>query len=530
MKKWVGIILKIVAFVGAIYGVVLGIFYLKTTIPSDRELWRITDYTVSDPIVVNNSLIFSGYKADHSGDCYCLYAVDKSTREIIWSTEKLAEPYSGFVLISSISFSVYTNLEAVSETGDFIYVSLDYWGSDDSLEHVLFAIRSRDGQVLWKVDGQIDTDSFSNSISQMNQIFVLDNQGGMLAIDSITGKQLWRHVVYPNYDKDYVWFSYENNIVLVSIHSSECLECCCTFISDEQQYEQIAAFSAETGQPLWETDRLDSGRIDVSNDTLYIVSRPWEKSSDLDKRYDGLVTAINLETGIRRWDLIFEDAHELTFKENSQDETFFLIRTYEGGPNDFHKFAKLIVVDDVIGEPIWHFNQDFSHGNLGYLTNENFVYIGTEDGFIYLLDSTTGNVIWQTKTGDFPIHFVVEGNALIAVYETSYVSVLDAKTGLQKWKLDLGLDESWSALGDEILKNHSSTLFIAGNSDQKIYAIDIDTGKELWSWSHFRPTRSEYQFELFDSSVIYVSENPRWSFSVPDYFVRDWFFALETEP
>src|SRR6266508_2578260 len=208
MKKWVVIILKIVSVMVAIYSVMLAIFYFKITIPSEREIWRITEYSVSVPSVVNDLLIFHGYRKDRSVDCYCLYAVDKSTEEIIWSTEKLAQPYIGFAPGSSISFSVYTSLESVSETGDFIYVSLDYWDSDYTLEHILFAIRSDDGQVLWKVGGEIDTDSFSKSISQINQIFVVDNQGNMLAIDSNTGKQLWRRKVYPKYDEDYIWFTY----------------------------------------------------------------------------------------------------------------------------------------------------------------------------------------------------------------------------------------------------------------------------------------------------------------------------------
>ncbi len=198
MKKWVVIILKIVSVMVAIYSVMLAIFYFKITIPSEREIWRITEYSVSVPSVVNDLLIFHGYRKDRSVDCYCLYAVDKSTEEIIWSTEKLAQPYIGFAPGSSISFSVYTSLESVSETGDFIYVSLDYWDSDYTLEHILFAIRSDD----------------------------------MLAIDSNTGKQLWRRKVYPKYDEDYIWFTYQNNLVLVSTHSSECLKCCCTFISD----------------------------------------------------------------------------------------------------------------------------------------------------------------------------------------------------------------------------------------------------------------------------------------------------------
>ncbi|MBK9925357.1 MAG: PQQ-binding-like beta-propeller repeat protein [Anaerolineales bacterium] len=527
-------ILKIGAFIVLGYGVFSGITYLILTTSSDRELWRITDYDVSEPAVINDLFIFHGYKEDRSIDCYCLYAVDKSTGKIIWSTENIAQPYSGFASSSSTSFSVYTSLELASQTGDFVYVSLNYRSSYDTTEQVLFALRSSDGKVIWKVDGAIDTNSFSNSIREINRIYIVDNQGDMLAIDSNTGKELWRRNVYPIYDEDYTWFTFHNDIVVVSTHSSECLKCCCTFISDEQQYEQIATYSAETGQPLWESTRLDSGRIYTFNKTLYMASRPWENSSDIDKRDDNLVTAIDLETGKERWELVFQNAHEFSVAAGAKNETIFFIKTYKGGPENFHELAKLIVVDEFTGTPIWRFNEDFSHGNLGYLINGDSVYIGTENGFVYSFDSATGNIIWKTETKHFPFHFVIEGNALVTVYEESYVSALDTKTGSQKWKLDLGIDESWSIFWDEIIGNNNNTVFIAGNNNQRIYAIDIDTGNQLWTWRHFRPTGSEYELGFIDDNVLYISQHPKrnvFSVFLPAYFVRDdWYFALKTEP
>ncbi len=540
IQKRIGIrsILKTVVFALFAYGAFFGITYFLLKIPSDRELWRITDYSVSEPIVVNDLFIFHGYKEDRSIDCYCLYAVNKSTGEIVWSTEKLAKPYMEEVqrlgLGSSDSFSVGTGIEFVSQTHDTIYVSLNYWASDYGSKYVLFAIRSENGEILWKVDGMVDSDSFSDSITKINRILVVNDNGDLLAIDSHTGKEIWRRNVYPIYDEDYTWFAFHNNTVVISTHSSECLKCCCTFKSDEQQYEQIAAYSAETGQPLWESARLDSGRIYTLNKTLYMVSRPWENSSDIEKRDDNLVTAIDFETGKKRWDLIFENAHEFGVAIGAKNETLFFIRTYEGGWENFHELGKLIVVDEFTGKTIWNFNDDFSSGNLGYLINGNSVYVGAENGFVYSLDSTTGKILWQTKTGDFPFYFIFQGNSLISVYEKNYISAFDIKTGSQKWKLNLGIDESWSIFWDEIIKNNNDTIFIAGNNNQRIYAIDINSGNEHWTWSHFHPTKSEYTIGLVDKNVLYVNQQPKRSIFglfMPDYFARDdWYFAIRTEP
>jgi outer membrane protein assembly factor BamB len=233
--------------------------------------------------------------------------------------------------------------------------------------------------------------------------------------------------------------------------------------------------------------------------------------------------------------LIFQNAHEFGVYANSQNQTFFFIRTYEGGPDNFHEFAKLVSFDEFTGKTIWQFNDDFSHGDFGYLINDKFVFMGTEDGFIYSVDSKTGDVSWQTKTGDFPFAFVLEGNNLIAVYKKSYVSVLDTRTGSQKWKLDLGLAKSWSIFGDKILNINGNTLFVAGNNHRKIYAVDMDTGKQLWSWDHFRPADSEYQVQLVFDNVIYVDEQQSngsiFDALLPDYLdFNKWIFALKTEP
>jgi outer membrane protein assembly factor BamB len=265
-----------------------------------------------------------------------------------------------------------------------------------------------------------------------------------------------------------------------------------------------------------------------------MVSRPWENSSDIDKRDDNLVTAIDLETGNKRWDLIFQDAHEFVVQANSQNEVFLFIRTYEGGPNNFHELAKLIAIDEFTGMLIWQFNEDFSYGNLGYLIDGNMVYIGTENGFVNSIDSATGNTIWRTKTEDFPFQFVIQEGTLIAVHKERYISALDAKTGSQKWKSDFGIDEDWSIFWDEILENNNNTLFVAGNNNNRIYAIDIITGKKLWTWSHFRPTGSEYELGLVDDNVLYIHQQPNRNvigLFLPYYFARDnWYFALKTEP
>ena len=530
MKKWVVTLLKTIAFLAVCYGALLGIVYFMLAIPTERELWRISEYRVSNPILVNDLLIFHGYKVDHSVDCYCTYAVDKSTGEIVWSTEELATAYieeaKGLGVGSADSTSVRAWVETVSPTTDVIYISINYWGSDHTRYNSILALKSSNGELLWKVDGEAVSDSIAGSVAEISRIFVVDNQGDLLAIDSDTGKEIWHQKVHEQHEWGENWFTYKNSAIYISTHSSECLISHCAFALDEQHYQQITAFSAETGELLWESPRLYRGRIYVFDNMMYMVSDPWDNSPEVKQRDDKLVTAIDLGTGSQKWELTFENAHEFYIFADDNKEIYVMFKSYRGGPNNFSKLAKLIVIDELSGNIVWQFNEDFSHGDLGHLKSGDTVYLGTEDGFIYALESSTGSIAWSTESGHFPYEFVVNRDTLIAVYEERFVSALDSTTGEQKWMLDLGIEDGWYYFNDEILKINGNDIYIAGNADEKIYALDLETGSILWSWKHFYPFKSEFQITFIENNLLYVNHQSDFR-NLIDLNEKNWFFALK---
>lgn len=525
MKKWFAISLATIFIFAVFYGIYIYYSYSRAMTKSERELWRITEYTVSDPVIVNDLFIFNGSKVGSSTDCFCLYAVNKLTGEIIWTTEEFAVPYIEEAKRLRLD-DPRVDMKVISQAGNVIYINLSYWDSEDNYKHTLFAIRSNDGKALWKADGAIDIDSFSNSIAETNQIFIGDNQGDLLAIDSNTGKELWRQKIYQDYSWDRGWFTHYNNSVLVLTYSSECIISPCGDLVYEKEYFEIIALTAKTGKLLWKSAPLynrlfySSSTID---DTLYIESRPIDGE---DNRY---ATAMDLVTGELRWDLLFQDANEFRINTSTINVAFISITSYKGGINDFRKLSKFIAVDEFTGKIIWQFNTDVSHGDLSYLINDDFVYIGTKDGFVYALESTTGNVIWQTETKYFPVHFAIKGNSLITIYEERFVVALDLKTGSIKWIADTGTDSYWYVLDEEIYKISDKYLYIAGNYKMKVYAIDLETGNILWSWEHPLPVSSEYEINLMDNDGLYVSQQPDSSFW-NRYFGTEWFFALKIEP
>ncbi len=365
--------------------------------------------------------------------------------------------------------------------------------------------------------------------STPHRIFLLDNHGNLLAVDSNTGRKIWERKTYANYDPDTAEFSYHEHTVLVS--GSEASFTLCppfennTFgVEPSTKYEQVMAFNANSGTQLWETCSFVSGWLSYSEHSMIGNAQPNTNLEDT-----RVLTAFDLETGRLNWYLTLPHADELGVMTNDQREMFLLFRSYEGGPDNFHELAKLMVLDELSGKLIWQFNNDFSHGNLYYKEIGNTVFVGTEDGYIFALDATNGDVIWQTKTGHFAVTFLMQGgNNLIAIDMEKYVSALDAQTGAQKWIINVGLDPSWSILGIQVLQSDENTLYVAGNDQQKVYAVDMKTGNVLWSWSHFYPGHSEYELYLLDHDFLYVNQWPPDLLGQP--FGTLWFFALKTEP
>jgi outer membrane protein assembly factor BamB len=513
MKKWGAILVLTPVLIAIFLGGLFGVNSLRVNKVSEREQWRTAEYTVSDLLVVNDMLILHDSRPDSPDECDCLYALNKLTGEILWSNHELAIPY--IKEAKRLGIDPMVNVYIVSHIGDILYANLSYFDKEDNLKYVLFAMRSNDGTVLWQADGVIDYDSFSKSAIETNQIFMGDNEGNLLALDSETGKELWRQKVYDGYywEEGLGLFAYRNNAILVIDSSSH-----------------MRAFSAERGDVIWESESLckrDLDRNYIFNATLFCtISSP---------NYQLRITAIDLETGKQRWSLSlpYSDVHEYGLSFSSRNQLFLSIKTYEGGMNDFHTLAKLIVIDEFTGDIEWQFNEDVAHGDLYYLINDDTVFVGTEDGFLYNLDCSNGKIIWQAETEYFPVFFAVQDNSLITFFSERFVAAYDPLSGNRKWILDLGMDHwyimSRYVYSQDSLAIHDNLLLIVGNHEKTIYAVDLESGEILWSWEHFWPAPARLEISLVDDTYLYVEQYDLWSYW-RKLFGNHWFFALKINP
>jgi len=214
MKKLFKNLLIIATAILAIYFGVLGIIYLKLTIPSERELWRITDNNLEDPMIVNNLLLFKGTKGEYLHTwCEYIYAVDKTTGQTVWSDEG----YTTDQYCDHSSGPVYTAIILLAKD-DAILVSSTYWTADNEQEFVLYALSNSTGELLWKVYGYAGYPYSGNSLlnysnDDTNDIYVANKEGSFLAIDTSTGRQVWEQKI-PNVDyTENILIEYNNQIV-----------------------------------------------------------------------------------------------------------------------------------------------------------------------------------------------------------------------------------------------------------------------------------------------------------------------------
>ena len=104
------------------------------------------------------------------------------------------------------------------------------------------------------------------------------------------------------------------------------------------------------------------------------------------------------------------------------------------------------------------------------LLKEHRLFYGSQDGFLYCVDSRTGVLYWKWNAGnDFYTAPVVcppitDGNAVYISTPDKYVSKIDFLLGVTKWRRKL---QSWESLG---ISNNKKDLIIKSISDRVIFA------------------------------------------------------------
>ncbi|GAB3997687.1 hypothetical protein GCM10028807_43350 [Spirosoma daeguense] len=124
------------------------------------------------------------------------------------------------------------------------------------------------------------------------------------------------------------------------------------------------------------------------------------------------------------------------------------------------------------------------------------VYICSQDGTLYALDSRNGKAKWQNKLSRGPINaapIVAEGLVIQGVSSESALCAVDATNGTLRWKYQIGTGPVFSArIADQtvfFLTDNAAPWDLTRKNFTTIHAVDIRTGQRKWSFQAGEQTK-----------------------------------------
>ena len=235
---------------------------------------------------------------------------------------------------------------------------------------------------------------------------------------------------------------------------------------------RLYALAAESGARDWQTKLapgIDSAPTAVDG-TVYVGG-----TGALANFY-----AVNAETGQKQW----QSDRWLSSLDGFESPTFDDGTVYAASEDGFSAF------DATTGEELW----DVTLYAPGLQTETepyqasptlvgNTVYTGSENGTVYALNATNGEVRWEYDTGmDVDSSPTVADGTIYVGSHNGNIYALDAATGTKQWTFESGANTIWSSPtveeGTVYIGTGNGDLY--GSGEGSLYALDSETGTKRW--------------------------------------------------
>lgn len=320
--------------------------------------------------------------------------------------------------------------------------SIVYVGTNDGY---LYALQARTGKKEWefKADGSF---AYSSPTYKDGIIYEGSIDNYVYAINSLDGSLIWKQLVATT--------GIESDAICVDST---------VYVGTNDDY--MLALDAITGNERWrfQTGSNISSSPLASGDTLFFGSS------------DSYFYALNRQSGSLLWKF---NAGDMI---NQCGASLIDGILYFGSRN-----GSVYAVDAKSGNQVWEFQSGGMSFEMSSPTvKDGVVYIGgwynvpafSLAGSVYAINAATGSLIWEKmqNTGFSSSPYVVDGKLYITGDDLN-ITALNTSDGSLIWK-------------KEILPNSASAVvahgivYVGGCGTGYIYALDANTGNEIWKFS-----------------------------------------------
>ncbi|WP_135303830.1 outer membrane protein assembly factor BamB family protein [Haloarcula amylovorans] len=217
------------------------------------------------------------------------------------------------------------------------------------------------------------------------------------------------------------------------------------------------------GEGQWATTitqatRGSHGTAAIANDTAYVGT------------YDGAVSAVDIETGQRRWRTQLGDAIGAS---PTYYNGLLYVAIEHSAPS-----GSVAAVDAATGDVHWRdsWPTNHPHSTVALDRERGRLLFGSNDGRVYAWSFPDLERAWTYDTGgDVKAPIAIADGLAIVPSWAGTITAVNVDDGSREWEFAADADVMCApAVAD-------GTVYV-GSHDDRIYAIDLDSGDEVWRY------------------------------------------------
>ena len=149
---------------------------------------------------------------------------------------------------------------------------------------------------------------------------------------------------------------------------------------------------------------------------------------------------------------------------------------------------------------IWNFTTDFFVDGSPAVAN-GIVYIGSDDQYLFAINSSNGNLVWKYKTGTTESSPAVADDIVyIGTFDSNTVAAFNATNGLSIWNFTT---QPWNE-GTKSLRGSKRSSLLWCNGRTNVYALNSANGQKIWNFT----TNAEVDSSpAIAGGIVYIGSN-----------------------